>query len=125
MPYVQAQPERCGGRGSEGCSGCKHACSCKGLCARKACVPAPAQGELSHTDQAQEGYRGYLLRRLVPAVAAFYAHVGADEDGALTGEVTVSEGMVRERLAQLTTADLEGRLADLFDSLLMVRGTRL
>lgn len=82
---------------------------------------APAQEELTHADKAQEAYRGYLLRRLVPAITAFYAHVGFDAEGAPTGELTVSDSIVRERLAKLTTAELEGRLADLFDRLLMVR----
>ena len=87
---------------------------------------APAQEDLSHTDEAQEAYRGYLLRRLVPAVAAFYAHVGAaDAEGNPAGALAVPDSIVRERLAKLTTAELEGRLADLFDRLLMVRSARV
>ena len=67
----------------------------------------------SSADEEQEGYRSYLLRRLLPAMAAFYS--------APTGNMLDASGNAMKRLAARTTAELEGRVADLYDRLLMVR----
>ncbi|KAK9841811.1 hypothetical protein WJX81_004571 [Elliptochloris bilobata] len=68
-------------------------------------------------DQEQECYRGYLLRRLLPATQAFYSNLGFDAAGVPAGELLAAHS-VMERLAKRTTAELEGRLAEFFDRLL-------
>ncbi len=57
-------------------------------------------------------------------MAAFYSGVGFDAEGAPLGDVPAVDS-VRERLAARTTAELEGRLADLFERLVMARSALL
>ena len=67
----------------------------------------------------QAGYRGYLLRRLVPAMAAFYSDPAFDAAGELADDM-LAPHMVQERLAALTTHQLEARLARFNAGLLLM-----
>ena len=68
----------------------------------------------------QEGYRGYLLRRLVPAMTAHYEEEFLAMDDLEAADSLREEG-VMQRLASLTTRQLERRLAHFHQALLMVR----
>lgn len=82
-------------------------------------------GLSNSADKEQEGYRGYLLRRLLPAMTAYYEDnlsldfVSVDDRGHVADSLT-QEG-VMQRLANLTTRQLERRLAHFYEGLLMVR----
>ena len=79
------------------------------------------QAGLSSTaDKEQEGYRSSLLHRLVPALGAFIT--ACCEEAGDSMESTLARREEIQRLAaSCATARLEGCLAQLYDSLLLVR----
>ena len=84
-------------------------------------MPSHVQAESSSTaDKGQEAYRGYLLRRLLPAITAYYEHRFLSMDDIDAAESLTADG-VMERLASLTTRQLERRLAHFYQGLLNVR----
>ena len=87
-------------------------------------MPSPVQEGLSHTDKQQEVYRGYLVRRVLPAVAATYSSEKDDAEGVSTGSRAAVD-RVGQGLAMCSTARLEACLVDLYEGLLMVRGAEL
>lgn len=90
-------------------------------CSRHACGSPRVQAELSDAaDKEQEGYCSYLLRRLLPAMAAFYSDADFDAAGVLTGDAMAPHHMMH-LLAERSTGQLEGRLADFYDRMLWVR----
>lgn len=66
-------------------------------------------------DDDLEGYRAYLLRRLLPATQAFYA----GGQGLGEGELLPAH-RVMALLSGRTTGDLEARLAMFYDALVQV-----
>ena len=96
-----------------------HLGGCRGF---TACTPSPAQAELSSAaDKEQQAYRGYLLRRLIPAMAAELAEVQLWQnfDAANIPERDMKHW---ERLGGRTpTAYLESRLAEHYNGLLQAR----
>ncbi len=78
------------------------------------------QQELSaHADEEAERFRAFLLRRLLPATQAFYSEhpvAGGDPD-----EAAALAHRMMARLAERTTAELEGRLAEFFARLVQAR----
>ena len=84
---------------------------------------APFHVQAGLSDKAakeQEGHRGYLLRRLVPAMAAYYSATGWNAAGEPAHDMLAAH-VVEERLAALTTRQLEARLARFHAVLLTVR----
>ena len=83
-------------------------------------APSRAQAELSNAaDGEQERNRGYLLQRLLPAMASYYSKVDFDAAGDPTGPLLAPE-VVMQRQSALTTVQLERRLAHVYRSLLAV-----
>ena len=68
----------------------------------------------------QEGYRSYLLSRLVPAMHSHYEEEFLAVDEVEAADSLTSDG-VTQRLAALTTRQLERRLAHFYQGLLNVR----
>ena len=87
-------------------------------------MPSRVQAQLSKADgegpDGQQDHRGYLLQRLAQPMAAFYGDPDFDAAGVPYG-LMLAPDAVMERLAARTTAELEGRLAEFYDRLLLVR----
>ena len=94
--------------------------ACPGALVRQR-TPSHVQADFGKTaDRKQKGYRGYLLRRLVPAMTAFYDE-GYLSVNDMEGLESLTPYNVTLRLAKLTTRQLESRLAHFYEGLLMVR----
>ncbi len=77
------------------------------------------QESSAHADEEAERFRAFLLRRLLPATQAFYSeHPVAGGD---PGEAAALARRMMARLAERTTAELEGRLAEFFARLVQAR----
>ena len=74
-------------------------------------------------DKEQEGYRSYLLDRLVPAMAEFYedSHDDQAEVGRIPAVDLLEPGDISQRLVSLTTRQLERRLAKFYNDQYFVR----
>ena len=84
-------------------------------------TPSHIQADFGKTaDKEQRSYRGYLKRRLLPAMTEHY-----DEGFRSVGDIDAVESLttddVKQRLAKLTTRQLERRLARFYEDLLDVR----
>ena len=95
----------------------------------KACMPFHAQAEMSTAvDDAHEDHRIYLITRLLPAVT----HLHAIATGIATGNSPAPSRMLESMAVRVmhdlqtrTTAELEDRMSELYDRLLLVRIARI
>ena len=86
----------------------------------KARVSSRMPAELSNAaNSEQERYRGYRVQRLLAARAVFCSKVDFDAAGAPVGPLLAPE-VVMQRLAALTTSQLERRLAHVYHSPLVL-----
>ena len=91
-----------------------------------ACLPSHVQAEPSNSaDQKQEGYRRYMLQRLLPP-RVVYCNMDLDPDDALTRDVLAVAPRITERVKQrmalcTTTTQLEADLMDFHHDMLAVR----
>lgn len=97
-------------------------CFCKSSKQPKSCMSCCVQAELGDaSDKEQERYRTYLLRRLLPALAAKLVQETTADD-ILAGDVlALAPRSAKQRLDACTTAQLERELLHFYDLLLEVR----
>lgn len=91
----------------------------------KACVPAHVQAELSTSEEdAHEDHRSYLIERLLPAMTHVHmaaTGIAADDPPVPYCTLRSMATRVMRVMATRTTAELEGRMLELYDRLLLVR----
>ena len=68
-------------------------------------------------DKEQEGYRSYLLHRLVPGMDTFYYESHNTNTGRVPAADMLTPHDVMQRIAMLTTSQLERRLAHFYEDL--------